>query len=111
MAGPNNTVTNPTHTQEPAQPVKRKAGRPPGQHPDTLRIQRPPRMTPEELAEIRKHLGLSYRKLARMLGLLDYMIVSRWEHGFVPIPRYMSLCIRLLALVKGTLAGERFGLK
>ena len=70
----------------------------------------PVRMTPEELRETRKRLGVSIRSLARLLGLSDHMLIWHWERGNQRIPLYISLLVRLVGILKDTRLGERMGL-
>ena len=70
----------------------------------------PIRMTPEELRETRKRLGISIRSFARLLGLSDHMMLYHWEAGNKRIPLYISLLIRLVGVLQGTRLGERMGL-
>jgi DNA-binding transcriptional regulator YiaG len=70
----------------------------------------PIRMTPEELRETRKRLGVSIRSFARLLGLSDHMMLWHWERGNQRIPLYISLLVRLVGVLQGTRLGERMGL-
>ncbi|MFN8250237.1 MAG: helix-turn-helix transcriptional regulator [Ferruginibacter sp.] len=40
-----------------------------------------PRRTPNKLKLYRRCNGFSQKKVARMLGLRDTSLISRWEHG------------------------------
>jgi DNA-binding transcriptional regulator YiaG len=70
----------------------------------------PIRMTPEELRETRKRLGISIRSFSRLLGLSDHMMLYHWEAGNKRIPLYISLLVRLVGVLQGTRLGERMGL-
>lgn len=52
-------------------------------------------MTPEEVKEIRRKLGLSQSQLALQLGCIP-LTVSRWERGERKIPGPSQAALRLL---------------
>lgn len=53
-------------------------------------------MTPTEITDARKQLGLTQAELARVLGLADDRIVRRWEAGDVAITGPAQLAIRYM---------------
>lgn len=56
------------------------------------------RMTPEQIREARRELGdLTQTQLAKLLGLSDYRMVSRYENGASTMPRPNEL--RLMDLL------------
>ena len=54
-------------------------------------------LAPEEIAAIRKNLGLSQSELERLFGL-GPKVVTRWETGRVVHSRAADVALRLLAL-------------
>ena len=55
-------------------------------------------MTPAELREARKTLGLTQAQLAQALGLKDWrsaQSISAWERGYYPIPGYVEVILDL----------------
>jgi transcriptional regulator with XRE-family HTH domain len=55
-------------------------------------------MTPAELTEARKSLGLSQVELAKVLGIHPTML-NRWEHGKAKIPPYLWLALKGISRV------------
>jgi DNA-binding transcriptional regulator YiaG len=55
-------------------------------------------MTPEDLRELRKKLGLSQEELAAMLKV-DRRTVIRWEMGDVPISNKIEAWIKSVLLL------------
>ena len=51
---------------------------------------------PNKLKKYRRCAGYSQKKLARLLGLSDTALISRWEHGIVlPQMRYVFRLSRM----------------
>lgn len=57
-------------------------------------------MTPDDLRERRRALGLSQIDLARELGV-NYRTVSDWERGINGIPGPLDLALRCLEIRAG----------
>jgi len=55
-------------------------------------------MTPDELKEARRKLGLSCQKLADHLGMGAHggRTIRRWERGDWPVPRPVELAVKYL---------------
>jgi predicted transcriptional regulator len=56
-------------------------------------------MTPDEFRATVRILGLRQRLLARALGV-EQSTVYRWSSGKLPVPRYVELCLTLLATLE-----------
>jgi transcriptional regulator with XRE-family HTH domain len=56
----------------------------------------PQRMTPQQLAERSKQLGLTQERLAQALGV-SHSTVARWLNGSRRIPGYLALALNDLA--------------
>jgi len=52
-------------------------------------------MTPEEIAELRKSIGISQRKFGNIIGV-SARTVGGWEHGVTP----SSACLKILIVLK-----------
>ena len=61
-------------------------------------------MTPQELAERRRALGLTQTQLAARLGV-DHSTLWRWEHDKQPVPDWLDAA--LWALEHGYEEGTR----
>lgn len=54
-------------------------------------------MTPAEVVNIRKQLGLTQSGLARVLRISDLRTIRRWEAGEVPVSGPASVVLELMA--------------
>lgn len=54
-------------------------------------------MTPAEVVNIRKQLGLTQSGLARVLRISDLRTIRRWETGEVPVSGPASVVLELMA--------------
>lgn len=52
-------------------------------------------MEPNEVIQIREHLGLSHDGLGDVLGV-HRSTVQRWERGVVPVPKATAIALRAL---------------
>ena len=58
-------------------------------------------MTPTEIKNRRKTLGLSARRFALLLGVAGDRTVRRWERGDMDVPRHAVLLLRAMDEVPG----------
>lgn len=54
-------------------------------------------MTPAEVVNIRKQLGLTQSELARVLRITDIRTIRRWEKGDIPVSGPASVVLELMA--------------
>lgn len=58
-------------------------------------------MTPSEIKNRRRTLGLSARRFALLTGVAGDRTVRRWERGDMDIPRSVELILRAMDEVPG----------
>lgn len=68
-----------------------------------------PQLTPQELKQARKSLGLSAEGLARLVGVASGRTVRRWEAGGQDIPG--PVVVLFTAIMTSPAVREYFGLK
>jgi putative zinc finger/helix-turn-helix YgiT family protein len=68
-------------------------------------IRKPARLSGPEFVFLRMELGMSARKLARVIGVVHESI-SRWENDVLPLSPPVDRLIRTMVAL--TIAGERF---
>ena len=55
---------------------------------------------PSKFYEMRQSLGLTQAEAAEKIGLSGPIIISKWENGHHPIPRYAATILDLLGRLK-----------
>ena len=57
---------------------------------------------PRKFYEMRTALGLTQTEAAEKIGVSGPIIISRWENGHDPIPRYAVTILDLLGRIKNS---------
>ena len=55
---------------------------------------------PRKFFEMRTNLGLTQAEAAEKIGVSGPIIISKWENGWQPLPRYAVIILDLLTRIK-----------